>query len=136
MLLDELLSVGRAAEDASLRRRQRIRLAVPADALVVGVTSLRSQTFAPELMHFRRAGHATVALVIDTQDLLPDPRDRSDAAARRIWFGRREAERYALERSGVPTALVTEADGVGAAILGLRRRMALLLQPNRVRAAR
>lgn len=123
LLLDELLSVGGAAEDTWRRRRWSRRVMVPADALVVGVTSLRSETFASELVRHRRSGQTTVALVIDSSDLLPEPRDRLDQAARRIWLARREMERQALERSGVPTALVRGRGGVGPAVASLRRRM-------------
>lgn len=135
MLLDELLSVGRAAEDMSWRRRRGSRLMVPSDALVVGVTTLRSQTFVPELMRYRRAGHTTVALVIDTSDLLPPVADEAGDASRRVWLAQREAERHALHRGGVPTALVTPTEGVGAAVLTLRRRMDALMQPTRSRVA-
>ena len=96
------------------------------------MTSLRSQVFVPELLRYRRAGHATVALVVDTSDLLPEVRDRTDAAARRIWLAQREAERHSLESGGIPTALVTATAGVGYAILTLRRRMNLLQQPIRM----
>lgn len=135
MLLDELLTVGRAVEEVSLRRVPH-RTVVPADALVVGISSLYSQTFARDLLRHRRAGLATVALVIDTTDLSPEPRTRADAAARRIRLAQRDAERHKLERNGVPTAMVTAADGVGAAVLSLRRRMDLLLQPNRAGVGR
>lgn len=131
MLLDELLGIGAAAEDRSRGRRHAGRIALPHDALVVGVSSLRSQTFVPDLLRHRRNGHATVALVIDTCDLLPTARTRSQSAARRLWVAQRDAERHVLERGGVPTALVTAEDGVGAAVLTLRRRMNLLLQPTR-----
>lgn len=123
MLLDELLTVGRAAEDAAVHRPPRGRIVVPPDALVVGVTDLRSQTFAPYLLRYRRAGHATVALVIDTEDLLPRQEGRVAAAARCIWLAQREAERSYLARGGVPTALVRETDGVGPAIMSLCRRL-------------
>ncbi len=122
MLLDELLSVGRAAADPSRRRRRRGRIAVPSDALIVGVTNLRSQTFAPDLVHHRRAGHTVVALVIDTSDLLPTADDRVDLAAQRLWIGQRDAERHLLERAGVPTAVVRSGESVGGALLSLRRR--------------
>lgn len=135
MILDELLAVGQAAEDPTRRRRRRRRMTVPGDALVVGVTSLRSQTFVPELLHHRRTGRTTVALVVDTSDLLPEPADRVDAAARRILLAQREAERHALERGGVPTALVTAGVGVGAAILTLRRRLNAVQQPTRAGVA-
>ena len=135
MVLDELLAVGRAAEDLSRRRRPRRHVAVPSDALIVGVTSLRSQTFTPHLLRFRHTGHATVALVIETSDLLPEARSPMDAAVRRIWFGQREAERHLLERSGIPTALVTPTEGVGAAILSLHRRMKAFRPPTRAGAA-
>jgi uncharacterized protein (DUF58 family) len=134
MLLDELLSVGRAAQDVTRRRLPSQRVVMPSDALVVGVTSLNSHTFVPNLLHYRRVGHATVALVIDTSDLMPDPTDGADAAARRVWFAQREAERRTLERAGIPTALVTATGGVGPAVLSLRRRMNLLLQPTRAGA--
>jgi len=89
---------------------------VPTDALIVGVTSLRSQVFVPDLLRYRRAGHATVALVIDTSDLLPDVEGRTHHAARRIWLAQRDVERHTLERRGVPTALVTATE-VGPARL-------------------
>lgn len=123
MLMEELLSVGRAAEDLLRQRRPNSRVCIPADALIVGVTSLRSQVFAPDLLHFRRAGHTTVALVIDTSETLPNEVSRVDHAARRIWLAQRETERQTLERGGVPTALVTSSGGAGAAILTLRRRL-------------
>ncbi len=123
LLMEELLSVGRAAEDLVRQRRPNNRIGIPADALIVGVTSLRSQIFAPDLLHFRRAGHTTVALVIDTSELFPEEGNRLDHAARRIWLAQRDAERQSLERGGVPTALVTNTGGAGAAILTLRRRL-------------
>jgi len=123
MLLDELLSVGRAAEDLMRRRPVAGRIGIPADALIVGVTSLRSQVFPPDLLHFKRTGHTTVALVIDTSDLLPPATSRVEEAARKIWLAQREAGRYRLERGGIPTALVTPGGGAGLAILTLRRRL-------------
>jgi uncharacterized protein (DUF58 family) len=132
LLLDELLSVGRAAEDVSRRRLPSRRVLVPADALVVGVTSLQSHTFAPNLIHYRRIGHATVALIVDTSDLLPAVSGRTDAAARRVWFAERMVERRVLERAGIPTALVRGGRGVGGAVLTLRRRMNALLHPTRI----
>lgn len=123
LLLEELLSVGQAAEDLLRQRLPRHRIVVPADALIVGVTTLRSQVFAPDLLHYHRAGHTTVALVIDTSDLIPDAGNRVASAARRIWSAQREAERRLLERGGVPTALVTGIGGAGSAILTLRRRL-------------
>jgi uncharacterized protein (DUF58 family) len=134
MLLDELLTVGRAAEDLSRRRYPRRRVTVPSDALIVGVTSLRSQTFAPDLLHHRRNGHTTVTLVIDTSDLLPNAGSRIEAAARRILIAQRDTERHALERGGIPTALVTATGGVGPAVLTLRRRLNGLQQPTRAGA--
>ncbi len=133
MVLDELLAVGGAAEDPTLRRYRRTRATIPADALVVGVTSLRSQTFVPELLHHRRVGHTTVALVVDTTDLLPKSEDALDDAAKRIRLAQLEAERQALERGGVPTATVTADLGAGAAILALRRKLESLGGTRRVR---
>lgn len=122
MLLDELLAVGGDAEDRWRTGRRTGRIGVPADALVIGITALGWRTFTRELIHHRRTGHSTVALVLDTLDLLPDPVTRVDTAARRVWIARREAERQTLERAGIPTALVP-AVGVGPAISALRRRM-------------
>ncbi|MGD2123249.1 MAG: DUF58 domain-containing protein [Gemmatimonadota bacterium] len=123
MLMEELLGVGRAAEDPLARKRARRRIQVPADALIVGVTNLRSQVFAPDLLHFRRVGHTTVALVIDTSDLLPGGENQADTLARRIWLAQRDSEQRSLERGGVPTALVTGDAGAAPAILTLRRRL-------------
>ena len=129
-LLDELLAVGGAAHDSLQHRRGERRVRVPADALVVGVTGLGWRLFTQDLLHYRRAGRTTVALVIDTSDLLPDAGDPVDDAARRIWLARRQAERHALERGGVPTAVVRAGESVGPAVSSLRRRMS---QPVRTR---
>lgn len=132
LLLDELLAVGAAAEDLWQHRRGSSRVAVPSDALIVGVTSLRSRGFVRTLLHYRRAGHTTGALVIDTSDLLPDTEDGADrvhTAARRIWLAQIDAGRHALERGGVPTAVVAD-DGVTPAIAMLRRRLNAM-QPGR-----
>ena len=134
LLLEELLAVGGAADDLRLRPRRDRRAVVPPDALIVALTGLRSQGFTQELLHYRRAGHTAAALVIDTADLLSDGAGPVEAAARRIWLAQREAERHALERGGVPTALVTAADGVGPAIFALRRRLGAF-QSARVGAA-
>jgi uncharacterized protein (DUF58 family) len=125
-LLDELLAVGGAAAAYWRPRRRKGRVIVPTDALIVGITGLGWRWFVRDLLHHRRAGHATAALVIDTFDLLPKGDTRLDAAARRIWLAQRDAERHALDRGGVPTALVTGAAGVGPAISALRRRMGAL----------
>jgi uncharacterized protein (DUF58 family) len=119
LLLDELLAVGRDAEQVRYRRRHG-RAVVPTDALVVGITTLRSAGFISELVHHRRAGHTTVALVIDMTDLVPEPRDQVDLAAYRLWRTQRNMERDHLQRNGVPTALVT-AEGVAPAISLLRQ---------------
>jgi uncharacterized protein (DUF58 family) len=124
MLLDELLAIGRAAEDLHWRPRRGGRATLPHDALVVAITSLQSRDFIHELLHFRRAGHTAVALVVDDSDLLPDDGGIVDEAARRIWLASRETNRHSLERGGIATALVTVRDGVGPAISSLRRRMA------------
>lgn len=134
MLLDELLSVGSAMQDLSQRRTRRGRILVPTDALIVGVTSLRSQTFAPELLRYRRVGHVTIALVVDTTDLLPKAKNPIEAAARRIWLAQREVERRSLERGGVPTAVVTAGAGVAPAVLALRHRVSAMQQTARVGA--
>jgi len=123
MLLEKLLGVGRAAEDLLHRKRARSRIHVPADALVVGVSTLRSQVFAPDLLHYRRAGHTTVAMVVDISDLLPAGKDPAGTAARRIWLAQREVEHESLERGGVPTSVITADGGAGPAILALRRRL-------------
>lgn len=122
-LIDELLSVGGAAENETRRRRHSKRVVMPADALVVGITSLRVPAVPTELLHYRRAGHATAALVIDTSDLLPAVEGLGASAARRIWLRQRDIEVSRLERSGVPTALVDPVAGVGPALSSLRRRM-------------
>jgi uncharacterized protein (DUF58 family) len=131
MLLDELLDVGGAVEDRGRTSRRRSRVVVPADALVVGVTSLGWRSFVRDLLHYRRAGHTTVALVIDTSDLLPAATGPLETAARRLWLARRDAERHSLERGGILTALVTPSQGVGPAISSLRRRMNARQQPSR-----
>lgn len=122
ILLDELLAVGGAAQDRLVTRPMQ-RVSLPADALVVGVTTLRSPSFTRQLVHHRRKGHATGALVVETTDLVDPPVDIVDAAAQRLWRGEVEVERHRLERSGVPTALVA-GDDVAPAIAALRRVLA------------
>lgn len=123
MLIDELLAVGAAAEDWR-RRRWRTRAHVPADALVVGVTSLRSPGFPQDLLHHRRQGRTTVALVIDNGDLLPPPTGPVDAAAQRIWQLDLQLRRHELDRGGVPTAVIRGDGGVGAAVSLVRKATA------------
>jgi hypothetical protein len=130
LLLDELLAVGGAAEDVWRPRTRGSRASIPADALVVGVTGLGWHSWTRDLLRYRRAGHSTVALVIDSADLLPAPHGDVDLAARRIWLAQRETERHALERGGVPTALVT-GESVAPAISALRRRMTAMQHPAR-----
>jgi uncharacterized protein (DUF58 family) len=122
LLLDELLAVGGAAEDRRVNR-PRAHVVVPADALVVGVTSLRSPVFNRQLVHHRRAGRTTAALIVDTSDLVAPPVDIVDAAAQRLWRAEVDVERHRLERAGVPTALVS-GDGVAPAISVLGRAVA------------
>ncbi len=123
VLINELLNVGGAAENESRRRRPSRRVVMPADALVVGITSLRARAVSTELLHYRRAGHATAALVVDTVDLLPDGDAPGAVVARRLWLLQREVERQHLERGGVPTALIDPEAGVAPALSSLRRRM-------------
>lgn len=136
LLLDQLLSVGRAAHEGR-KRRYSGRIVVPPDALVVGITSLRSKDFTLRLTHYRRHGHATAALVVDASDILFRFDSAADRAAQRMWVAKREILRHSLDRSGIPTALVTPTQGVGAAVSSLRRRMAAVrrggvsLQPVR-----
>lgn len=96
-------------------------MSVPGDALVVGVTGLGSSRFVHDLVHLRRARRTTVALVIDTSDLLPPTADPVAAAARRLWLARCDADRHLLGRAGIPTALVTAEGGVGPAVASLYR---------------
>ncbi len=122
-LLDALLSVGAMAEDRRLRARWRGRAHVPADALVVAISSLRSTQLMRELRRLRRAGHPTGAVVIDTTDLAPPVTGPVEHAAQRLWRAELDAERGELEGIGVPTALVTSRSGVAPAV-GLLARVA------------
>ena len=126
LLMDELLSVGGAEQDPLRRRLEGGRVAIPSDAMVVGVTGLRSRYFVQGLMRYRHAGHTVAALVVDIADLLPPPKTRADEAALRVWLAQRDAERFALDRRGVATAVVSESPGVGPAISTLRRKMSTL----------
>jgi uncharacterized protein (DUF58 family) len=123
LLVDELLGVGAAAEDVHGGRRRVGRVLIPSDALVVGVTPLRSTAFTLELIHFRRTGRRVVVLGIDTEDLHHRTPDPVREAARRVWLVQRDLERRALEDAGIPTVLVTDDGGVGPAVAALRRRL-------------
>ncbi len=123
LLVDELLDVGAAAEDVHGGRRRLGRVLVPSDALVVGITPLRSTVFTLELVHFRRTGRGVVVLGIDTEDLHHPTSDPVGEAARRVWLAQRELERRALEDAGIPTVLVSGDGGVGPAVAALRRRI-------------
>ena len=122
MLLDALLTVGGAAQ---ARRGTRLsgRVSIPADALVVGITTLRSPAFTRQLLHHRRTGRTTAALVVDMSDLVPPPTDIVGAAAQRLWRAELEVERSRLSRAGVPSAVVT-GDEVAPAVSTLRRMTA------------
>ncbi|HSJ24848.1 MAG TPA: DUF58 domain-containing protein [Longimicrobiales bacterium] len=123
LLLEELLAVGSAAEDPHLRPRVSRRPQVPADALIIGVTSLQSRDYVRALLHYRRIGHPAAALVIDTSDIPAGGDGIVDATARRLWLAQREGTRQELERAGVATALVGAGQGVGPAVSALRRRL-------------
>ncbi len=129
--MNELLAIGEVAEAPGRSRRSTGRVFVPPDALVVGITDLRSRAFLPRLHHLRRVGHAVGALVIDTSDLQADATDRTDAAARRIWHEQREMERRRLHAVGIQTALVPANDGLGSAVSTLRRRMSVARRTHR-----
>jgi hypothetical protein len=133
VLLEELLAAAGETDQPRLHARSR-RSDVPHDALIVGITSLESRDFVRRLLHYRRIGHAAVALVIDDSDLIVRPQDAVENAGLRLWQAQRDAERHDLERGGVPTALVAAGEGVGPAISALRRRLSATL-PGRVRTA-
>jgi len=120
-LLDELLSVGAVAEDRRRHQGGSRRRSVPPDALVVGVTALRSPSFAGDLLAHRRAGRTVVVIVIDTADLLPGPGDAVEGAVQRLWGAELDVARHRLSRLGVPSALVGPGGEVAAAVAGLRR---------------
>ena len=133
LLLNQLLTVGRNAELRARPGRRVRHPAVPSDALIVGVTGVRSEIFTSNLFHYRRSGHPTVALLIDTSDLLPRTGDPSVEAARRIYAMQHHVQRQALERGGIHSALVS---GTGASVgLALRTLENRLSQSHSPRAA-
>ncbi|MGQ0615499.1 MAG: DUF58 domain-containing protein [Acidimicrobiia bacterium] len=121
-VLDELLTVGGGAAARDQRQAQgHSRALVPPAALVVAITPLRSTEFVRNLVHQRRTGRTTVALVVDTADLLPPPRDPVERAAQAIWLAERDALRQELSHAGVPSAVIRDAYEVTGAVQRLRR---------------
>lgn len=119
LVLDALL---RADPAATVRRRPvdvaRLELAVPADALVIGVSALQSDAFVAAMAHQRRLGRPTSVVAIELADLLPAADDDAERAARLLWTQEVEARREGLARAGVRT--VTAGVDVAAAIRALR----------------
>jgi len=121
LVLDALL---RADPAALARRRSRpggvADDAVPADAVVVGISALQSDAFVAALAHHRRQGRRTVAVEVGLDDLLPPAADVVERTARRLWALEVEDRRARLEAVGV--GVVPAGDHPAGAIRALARR--------------
>lgn len=118
LVLDALL---RTDPSVGVRRRPvdtaRMELAVPPDALVVGVSSLQSDAFVATMAHHRRLGRPTSVVAVELADLLPAATGEVERAARRLWATEVEGRREALARAGVRT--VPAGDDVAGAVRAL-----------------
>lgn len=118
LVLDALL---RADPAVSVRRRPvdpaRMELAVPPDALVVGVSALQSDAFVAAMAHHRRLGRPTSVVAVELADLLPPAGDAAERAARQLWATEVDGRRGALARAGVRT--VPAGDDVAGAVRAL-----------------
>lgn len=83
------------------------RRLLPADTVVVGITPLASDGFLAELVHHRRQGRPTIAVVVDVEAGLAPVHDPVERAARRLWRIDVDERRTALARAGIPTAPLT-----------------------------
>lgn len=119
LVLDALLR----ADPAAAVRRRRADLAppdhaVPADALVVGVSALQSDAFVAAMAHHRRLARASSVVAVELGDLLPAAADDAERAARVLWAREVDGRRAALARAGVRT--VTAGDDVAGAVRALQ----------------
>ncbi len=127
-VLDALLAVGATVAGSSparpdaRRRRWEAAATVPADAVVVGVSSLQSDAFVAGAVHHRRLGRPTVVVGIELADLLAPPTDEVERAARRLWAVETEARRAKLSGAGVPSMLVADDPASVLGWLGVRCR--------------
>lgn len=119
IVLDALL---RADPATTVRRRRveasRVDQAVPADALVVGVSALQSDAFVAAMAHHRRLGRASSVVAVELGDLLPVATDDAERAARALWVREVDGRRAALARAGVRT--VSAGDDVAGAVRALQ----------------
>lgn len=128
-VLDSLLAVGsdlagspRADGDAPARRVDARRVPLPADAVVVGVSPLQSDAFVAEVLHHVRLGRPAMVVGVTIDDLLDDPADEFERAARRLWAVDVAVRRSTLSHAGVPSAVVVD-DGAKAVHLLSRRHV-------------
>lgn len=96
-------TVGRARASAPGRE-----VALPADAIVLGVSPLQSDAFAAAVVRHARLGRPTVVIAVETADLLAPPADETERAARRLWSAEVDARAERLQRAGIPTVQVID----------------------------
>lgn len=115
-VLDALLTVGSRVAgsrppSATTQRRASGSgrdVALPADAIVVGVSPLQSDAFAAGALRHARLGRPTAVIGVETVDLLAPPGDEVERAARRLWAAEVEARAARLQRAGIPTVQVVD----------------------------
>lgn len=88
-------------------------IALPADAVVLGVSPLQSDAFTAAVVHHARLGRPTAVIGVETVDLLDDPSDdfgdvEVERAARRLWSAEVDARAARLQRAGIPTVRVVD----------------------------
>lgn len=84
-------------------------IALPADAIVLGVSPLQSDAFTATVVHHARLGRPTAVIGVETVDLLDAVvDDEVERAARRLWSAEVDARAARLQRAGIPTVQVVD----------------------------
>jgi len=125
LVLDALLRADPSAPARRPRRRPGSSTddAVPADAVVIGVSALQSDAFVARIAHHARHGRATAVVEVGLHDLLPPTTDEVERAARRLWALETESRRARLTGTGVRA--VSAGDDPAGAVRALARQGAL-----------
>lgn len=108
-------------DEASVARRRTGGAAMPADAVVVGVSPLQSDAFVAEVVHHRRLGRPTVVIGVEIADLLAPAVDEAERVARRLWAIDTEVRRANLFRAGVPSVVIVDDPAPAIGLLAARR---------------
>lgn len=132
-LLEALLGIGGGGMDGvAPYRDDGAGWTIPAAALLVVLTPLHDPRTVRLLQRWRARGRAVAVVLIETADLLTEPREGGESLARRVWTLELDGRRRHLAQLGIPVMPMAAGDPVGPLVSALRRAR----QGRRVRLGR